>query len=88
MRIAREKQERGVAEFCVLELTTAGNAQAVSERLGSLFRTADHMGTDGEGHYYVLLNNTGTDAVKFVQERLQQKGISSQVSSRFAEAGV
>ena len=88
VRIAREKQEQGVAEFCVLELTTAGNAQAVSERLGSLFRTADHMGTDGEGHYYVLLNNTGTDAVKLVQERLQQKGISSQVSSRFAEAGV
>lgn len=88
VRIAREKQEQGVAEFCILELTTAGNAQAVSERLGSLFRTADHMGTDGEGHYYVLLNNTGTDAVKLVQERLQQKGISSQVSSRFAEAGV
>ena len=88
VRIAHEKQEHGVAEFCVLELTTAGNAQAVSERLGSLFRTADHMGTDGEGHYYVLLNNTGTDAVKLVQERLQQKGISSQVSSRFAEAGV
>lgn len=88
LKLAEEKQEKNLAEYSVLRLYVSGQPKQISDQLVSMFRTADHMGTDNAGNYYVLLSNTGADMAKVVQERLQRKGIRAELSDRPADTGV
>lgn len=84
VRIAAEKKENGLADSCVLRLAVQGTPRAVTEKLGTVFRTVDQLGTDGKGGYYVLLNNTGEEDARTVQDRLLEQGIKSQVQAMSA----
>lgn len=81
--IAREKQEKGLSEFCILEIM--GNEDIVQAyySVSSYFRTTDYFGTDGNGKLYVLLNNTNTQDAEAVRSRLADHEVSSAFSTDF-----
>lgn len=79
--LAREKAEKSMAEYCVVELIYTGSlavaASAVSQRL----RVADCLGTDEKGKLFALLNNTGSENLEHLQKRLLACGVKTRLVS-------
>lgn len=73
--LAEEKAEKRMAEYCVAELTYPGSLAEAARVVSRTLRVTDCLGTDGEGKLFVLLNNTGSDALTYLQKRLLKDGV-------------
>lgn len=77
VKIAHEKQEKGLSEYCVLEIVSTQDILQTYYLVASFFRMTDYFGTDGNGRLFVLLNNTNASDAKAVCQRLDSHDISS-----------
>ena len=73
--LAREKAEKRVAEYCVVELVYSGSLAEAAGAAGQTLRVTDCLGTDGEGRLYALLNNTAPGNLEHLQARLLDCGV-------------
>lgn len=73
--LAREKAEKCIAEYSVAELVYSGSLIETSYTVSRTLRTTDCLGTDGAGKLFVLLNNTSSENVKYLQKRLLNSGV-------------
>lgn len=73
--LAREKAEKCMAEYCVVELVYFGVLTDAAAMASRTLRVADCLGTDGEGRLFALLNNTGPENLEYLQNRLLVCGI-------------
>lgn len=74
--LALEKAEKGVAEYCLVELIYSGPIEGAAASAGKILRMTDCLGTDGSGGLFVLLNNTGPENLENVQKRLLACGVA------------
>lgn len=75
--LAKEKAEKGMAQYCVVELTYSGLMEKTAAAVGRTLRVADCLGTDGEGRLFILLNNTGAENLEYLQKRLSACGVEA-----------
>lgn len=75
--LAEEKAEKGMAEYCVLELEYSGFLERAASAVGKTLRVTDCLGTDGEGKLFALLNNTGAGSLENLQKRLLTCGVEA-----------
>ena len=75
VRLAEEKAEKSMAEYCVVELAYSGSLKEAAAAVSRVLRVADCLGTDGEGKLFVLLNNTGAESLEYLRERLRSCGV-------------
>lgn len=75
--LAREKAEKCLAEYCVVELEYSGFLEQAAIAVGKTLRVTDCLGTDGEGKLYALLNNTGPESLENLQKRLLTFGVEA-----------
>lgn len=68
--LAKEKAEKRLAEYCVVELVYSGSLTEAAALAGRTLRVADCLGIDGEGRLLALLNNTGPENLEYLQDRL------------------
>lgn len=73
--LAEEKAEKRMAEYCVAELTYPGSLAEAASVVSRTLRVTDCLGTDGEGKLFVLLNNTGSASLEYLQKRLLKDGV-------------
>ena len=73
--LAGEKAEKGMAEYCVVELAYSGPLKETAAAVSHALRVADCLGTDGEGKLFALLNNTGAGSLEYLRERLLTCGV-------------
>lgn len=73
--LAGEKAEKGMAEYCVLELAYSGPLEDAAGRVGRALRVTDCLGTDGRGKLLLLLDNTGSGNLEHLQKRLLACGV-------------
>ena len=73
--LAEEKAEKRMAEYCVAELTYPGSLAEAASEVSRTLRVTDCLGTDGEGKLFVLLNNTGSGSLEYLQKRLLKDGV-------------
>ena len=62
--LAREKAQKHMAEYCVLEIVYAGDFGECYKEIASKLRTTDYFGAGHDGKIYVLLNNRGYRVLK------------------------
>lgn len=84
--LAKEKSDRHLAEYCVAQITYSGELADVCRAISSKFRMTDCFGVDEYGNFYVLLNNTGTEDVEFLQRRLAEDNVTIRLTAAFDEA--
>lgn len=77
VRLAREKAEKSMAEYCVVELAYSGPLKEAAAAVNRTLRVADRLGTDEEGKLFALLNNTGPESLEYLQERLLSCGVEA-----------
>lgn len=75
--LAREKAEKGVAEYCVAELVHPGALPEAAAIAGHALRVTDCLGLDEGGRLFALLNNTGPENLEYLQNRLLTCGIET-----------
>ena len=75
--LAGEKAQRGVAEYCVVELVYSGALEEAAVSAGRTLRVTDCLGTDGEGGLFALLAGTGPENLEHLQKRLLQSGVEA-----------
>lgn len=75
--LAREKAEKRVAEYCVVELVYPGALSETATAVSRTLRMTDCLGTDEDGRLFVLLNNTGPESLEYLQNRLSTCGIEA-----------
>lgn len=68
--LAKEKAEKRIAEFCIVELAYSGTMEEAAGAVSHTLRATDCLGIDREGKLFVLLNNTGSENLKHLQKRL------------------
>lgn len=73
--LAQEKADKGIADYCVIELVFSGSAKKAAAMVGETIRVTDCMGTDDSKRLFVLLNNTDAESLARVQERLMAYGV-------------
>lgn len=77
--LAREKAEKCMAEYCVIELVYSGSLAEAANAVSQTLRVTDFLGTDGGGKLYALLNNTGPENLEHLQKRLLSNGIETRL---------
>ncbi len=77
--IADEKAEKGLAEYCVVELVHSGSQKKAAQVAGEMLRVTDCLGTDKEGKLYALLSNTGPENLEQLQKRLSASGVEARL---------
>ena len=75
--LAREKAEKRLAEYCVIELLHDGGPREAYRLAVSKLRATDYVGTDGGERLFVLLNNTAPQDLEYLQKRLSDCGVES-----------
>lgn len=73
--LAEEKLEKGVAEYCVVELVHSVSMEEAADAVSRTLRVTDCLGTDGKGKLFALLNNTGPENLGNLQKRLLACGV-------------
>lgn len=81
VRLAGEKAEKCMAEYCVVELVYSGSLAVAASAVSRILRVADCLGTDEEGKLFVLLNNTGPENLEHLQKRLLSCGVKTRLVS-------
>lgn len=87
VELAREKEERQLANYCVAQLIYSGDWNEAYKVLAEKLRTTDYLGLGGDGNLYVLLNNTGTEDIKYLQNRLEESHITVALTTAFEDSG-
>ncbi len=75
--LAREKAEKCIAEYCVVELISSSPLAEAAAAVGQALRVTDCLGIDGEGRLFALLNNTGSGNLEHLQKRLSTCGVEA-----------
>lgn len=88
VRLAREKAEKCMAEYCVVELAYSGSLKEAAAAVGRALRVADRLGTDEEGKLFALLNNTGPESLEYLQVRLSACGVEARPAADKPEAAL
>lgn len=83
--LAREKAQKHMAEYCVLEIVYTGDFGECYKEIASKLRTTDYFGADKDGKIYVLLNNTGTQDIEYLKERLTSDHVEVRLTTAFDE---
>ena len=73
--LAREKAEKCLAEYCVVELEYSNSLADAAGTVSKTLRVMDCLGTDGEGKLFALLNNTDSGKLENLQRRLLARGV-------------
>lgn len=73
--LAKEKAEKCIAEYCVVELMYSGSLAEAADVVGKALRVTDCLGTDKNGKLLALLNNTGPKNLEQLQKRLLSYGV-------------
>lgn len=77
--LAREKAEKRIAEYCVMELAYSGSMAEAAGAAGQMLRVTDCLGTDEDGKLFVLLNNTGPENLEHLRQRLLACGVEARL---------
>lgn len=77
--LAREKAEKCIAEYCVIELIYSGSMAEAARLAGQTLRTTDCLGTDENGKLFALLNNTGPENLEHLLKRLLTCGVEARL---------
>lgn len=85
--LAREKEEKQLARYCVARITCPGDWKDGYRVLAEKLRTTDYLGLGEDGSLYVLLNNTEAEDVGFLQKRLKESNIAVTVTTAFEDSG-
>ena len=75
--LAREKAEKHMAEYCLVELVYPGSMEEAAATVSQKLRVTDCIGTDEDGKLFALLNNTGPENLEYLQNRLLTCGIKA-----------
>ena len=81
--LAREREEKRLAEYCVVQIVGMKNGGDVYRIVSSGLRTTDNLGTDESGNLYILLNNTGAEDADHLRKRLEAKGVKIRITAAF-----
>lgn len=84
--LAGERAEKKLAEYCVVQITGRDGFEEACRKAAEGLRATDCLGTDGSGNLYVLLNNTGTDDVEYLQKRLAEGGLDAKITTAFEDS--
>lgn len=68
--LAKEKADKYVAEYCVVEFIYSGSLISVASMLSQILRVTDCLGTDEKGKLFALLDNTNQKNLEYLQKRL------------------
>ena len=77
LRLAEEKAQKCMAEYCVVELIYSGSLEEAAGAVSQTLRVTDCLGTDEEGKLFALLNNTGPQSLAYLQDRLLACGVEA-----------
>ena len=83
--LAKEKAQKHMAEYCVMEIVYTGDFGECYKELASKLRTTDYCGAGQDGKIYVLLNNTGTQDIEYLKERLTSDRVEVRLTTAFDE---
>ncbi len=83
--LAKEKAQKHMAEYCVMEILYSGDFGECYKEISSKLRTTDYFGADRNGKIYVLLNNTGTQDIAYLKERLSSDRVEVRLTTAFDE---
>lgn len=83
--LAREKAQKHMAEYCVLEIVYTGDFGECYKEIAPKLRTTDYFGADQDGKIYVLLNNTGTEDIEYLRKRLSTDRVEVRLTTAFDE---
>ena len=86
VELAKEKAEKGIADYCILEINVSDNFKSYDE-IASQFRLTDYFGMDEQGKLYVLLGNTGKEEVDNLLNRLWLNEVEAEISQHFNDIG-
>lgn len=75
--LAREKDEKRVAEYCVVELIYHGALPEAAAAVSQALRVTDCLGIDEDARLFALLNNTGPGSLEYLQNRLLTCGVKA-----------
>lgn len=78
LEIQQHMTATGVASFLLVRLEI-GSIQEVDDKMRSIIRKTDFLGTDQDGNFYLLLTQVTQDTFRFVEERLKKKEIGYSV---------
>lgn len=84
VRLAAEKAEKHMAEYCLVEIPHSGSLEAAYGAVAPKLRATDYFGVDETGRLYALLNNTGTGDLERLQTRLAADGVELQTVESLA----
>lgn len=88
VRLAQEKAEKSMAEYCVVELAYSGPLGETAAAVSRALRVADRLGTDENGRLFALLNNTGPESLEYLQARLLACGVEARPAADKPEAAL
>ena len=75
--LAREKDEKRVAEYCVVEIIYPGTLREAAAAASPALRVTDCLGIDEDARLFALLNNTGPQSLEYLQDRLLTCGVEA-----------
>ena len=73
--LAEEKAKKSMAEYCVVELLYSQTLEEAAGMVSRTIRVTDCLGTDGKGKLFVMLNNTASGNLEYLQKRLLACGV-------------
>lgn len=79
LALAKEKEEKKLAPFVLLNLTVETGLKETYRRIADLYRNIDVLGMDEEQHLYLLLANTSEDECETVIRRIAAVGVNAVV---------
>lgn len=68
-----------------MEILYSGDFGECYKEISSKLRTTDYFGADRNGKIYVLLNNTGTQDIAYLKERLSSDRVEVRLTTAFDE---
>lgn len=77
--IKRNDSEQAIADYTLLRLSHTEAPSTYYFKIMSLFRSTDYFGVDSQDRIHVLLRNTATQDIAFVENRLKDKDIHFEV---------
>ena len=79
IEIKRNDAKQAIADYTMLRLTHTEAPSSYYFKVMSLFRSTDYFGVDTHDRIHVLLRNTATQDIAFVENRLKDKNIHFEV---------
>jgi len=77
--IKRNDSEQAIADYTLLRLSHTEAPSTYYFKIMSLFRSTDYFGVDSQDRIHVLLRNTATQDIAYVENRLKDKDIHFEV---------